>query len=461
MLKLEPNQVFPILKKHMLVDGFDDMVIDLQKSQGCYIYDSLNKRQLLDLFGFFATTPVGHNHPAMHTQEFKDKILSVAIMKPSNSDFYSAEMAEFVESFSKHAIPEHMPHLFMVSGGALAVENALKAAFDWKIRKNFQKGQKEEKGTQVIHFKEAFHGRTGYTLSMTNTADARKTKYFPKFNWPRITNPKIAFPLNEANLRNVEALEEQAIQEIQEAIDNNPDDIAAIIIEPIQGEGGDNHFRRKVFQSLRQIADEHDILLIFDEVQTGVGLTGEMWCFQHFGVKPDLMAFGKKTQVCGFLCSRRIEEVENHVFQEASRINSTWGGNLVDMVRFRKYLEIIITENLIENAKKVGQYFLGELQSFEKEFEGQVSNVRGRGLMIAFDLPTGTRRTEFLNAAFRKGMIALGCGQRSVRFRPALNLTESIVDDALEIIRTSLREILDVEEGRVGVSEADEAKYEL
>ncbi len=196
-------------------------------------------------------------------------------------------------------------------------------------------------------------------------------------------------------------------------------------------------------------------------MQTGVGLTGEMWCFQHFGVKPDLMAFGKKTQVCGFLCSRRIEEVENHVFQEASRINSTWGGNLVDMVRFRKYLEIIITENLIENAKKVGQYFLGELQSFEKEFEGQVSNVRGRGLMIAFDLPTGTRRTEFLNAAFRKGMIALGCGQRSVRFRPALNLTESIVDDALEIIRTSLREILDVEEGRVGVSEADEAKYEL
>ncbi|MFQ5824251.1 MAG: L-lysine 6-transaminase [bacterium] len=460
MLKLTPDQVFPILKKHMLVDGFNQMVVDLQKSQGSYLYDSLNNRRYLDLFSFFATAPIGHNHPAMSNPEFKEKILSVAIMKPSNSDFYTVEMAEFVSTFSKYVMPDYLPYLFLIEGGALGVENALKAAFDWKIRKNFEKGYREEKGTQVIHFKEAFHGRTGYTLSLTNTADIRKVKYFPKFNWPRITNPKITFPLNESNLEKVEAVEKKAVQEIKEAIKNNPDDIAAIIIEPIQGEGGDNHFRKEFFQQLRTTADENEIMLIFDEVQTGIGLTGEIWGHQHFGVKPDLIAFGKKTQVCGFLCSKRIDEVENNVFHESTRINSTWGGNLVDMVRFRKYLEIIVNERLVENAKNVGEYFLNELKKIQNEFEGFVTNVRGRGLMIAFDLPTGEIRTHYLRTTFKNGLIALSCGKRSVRFRPSLNLTKDLVDEAMEIIRKSLKEVLEKNGEKITMVE-DEAPFEL
>jgi L-lysine 6-transaminase len=458
MLKLTPEQVFPTLKKHMLVDGFD-MVVDLQRSQGNYIYDSLHNRRYLDLFSFFATAPIGHNHPEMNSPEFKEKILSVALMKPSNSDFYTVEMAEFVATFSKYVMPETMAYLFMIEGGALGVENALKAAFDWKIRKNLAKGYRDERGRQVIHFREAFHGRTGYTLSLTNTADIRKTKYFPKFNWPRITNPKIIFPLNEPNLEKVKALEQKAIREIKEAITNNPDDIAAIIIEPIQGEGGDNHFRKEFFQKLRTIADENDIMLIFDEIQTGIGLTGQMWCYQHFGVSPDMITFGKKSQVCGFICSKRIDEVENNVFHEPTRINSTWGGNLVDMVRFHKYLEIIVTEKFIENARHVGDYFLGKLFKLQDEFEGSISNVRGRGLMIAFDLPTGEIRTQFLSTALKNGMIALGCGQRSVRFRPSLNLTRELVDEALEIIQKSLREVFD--QGKKRSPIADEAQLGL
>ncbi|MFQ5706999.1 MAG: L-lysine 6-transaminase [bacterium] len=443
MLKLTPDQVFPTLKKHMLVDGFNNMVIDLQKSQGHYVYDSLHDRRYLDLFSFFATAPVGHNHPRMADPEFKEKLLSVAIMKPSNSDFYTVEMAEFVETFSEYAVPDYLPYLFLISGGALGVENALKAAFDWKVRKNFAKGYKQEKGSQVIHFKEAFHGRTGYTLSLTNTADPRKYKHYPKFDWPRVTNPKMTFPQNEENLRKVEALEAQAVREIKEAIQRNPDDIAAMIIEPVQGEGGDNHFRKEFLLQLRQLADENEIMLVFDEVQTGIGLTGAMWCHQNFGVQPDLLAFGKKTQVCGFLCSRRIDEVENHVFQESSRINSTWGGNLVDMVRFRKYLEIITTENLINNARKVGAYFIGELQKLQDEFAALITNVRGLGLMIAFDLPSGDTRAQFLSTAFENGLIALGCGQRSVRFRPSLNLPRELVDEAIQIVRQSLRQVSD------------------
>jgi len=448
VLKLTPKDVVPVLKKHMLVDGFDELVLDLQKSQGNYIYDALNERRYLDLFGFFATSPIGHNHPALQTPEFREKLMSVAVMKPSNSDFYTTEMAEFVQTFAEHAVPKER---------ALAVENALKAAFDWKVRKNFEKGYNEEKGAQIIHFKQAFHGRSGYTLSLTNTADPRKTKYFPKFKWPRVTNPKMTFPMNDANIEKVAALERQAIGEIKDAIQQNSDDIAAIIIEPVQGEGGDNHFRKEFLQALRDIADENDILLIFDEVQTGIGLTGKMWCFEHFDVTPDLLAFGKKTQVCGFLAGKRLDEVENNVFHESSRINSTWGGNLVDMVRFRKYLDVIATEKLVANAHEVGRYFLGELQKLTDEFDGQITNVRGRGLMLAFDLPDGEQRSRFLSQAFTEGMIALGCGERSVRFRPALNLTRNTVDEAIGLTRQSLQRVFAGGSTRI----EDDARYEL
>ena len=441
MLRLTPEDVFPTLNRHMLVDGYSEVVVDLQKSEGNYIFDSLSSRKYLDMFSYFATAPIGHNHPAMHDPEFKEKILSVAIMKPSNSDFYTTEMAEFVQTFSKYAIPEQLPYLFLVSGGALAVENALKAAFDWKVRKNFQKGIKEEKGSQVIHFREAFHGRSGYTLSLTNT-DKKKTEYFPKFKWPRITNPTISFPLNEINLDKVIALENQAIGEIKAIIQERGDDVAAMIIEPIQGEGGDNHFRKEFLQELRTVADENEILLIFDEIQTGIGLTGKMWCYEHFDISPDILVFGKKTQVCGFLCSKRIDEVEDNVFHESSRLNSTWGGNLVDMVRFRKYLEIIVTEKLIENTQDVGEYFLTELLQFQDEFSDKVSGVRGRGFMIAFDLPSDEIRNQFLSKTYENGLIALPSGERSIRFRPSLNLPRDLVDETLRILRKSLADVL-------------------
>ena len=441
MEEIRPDQVHAILRKHMLVDGFD-MVLDLDRSKGSYIVDALTGKRYLDFFTFFATAPVGHNHPKLKTPEIRKKLLRAAINKPSNSDFYTVEMAEFVETFSRYAIPEYLPYLFLIDGGALAVENALKAAFDWKVRKNFEKGYTEEKGHKVIHFREAFHGRSGYTLSLTNTSDPRKYQYFPKFNWPRVLNPKITFPLEGENLAKVKEAEGVSLRQIRQAIAQDPDDIAALIIEPIQGEGGDNHFRPEFFKALRQICDENEILLIFDEVQTGVGLTGRMWAHEHFDVKPDIMAFGKKTQVCGILAGRRLDEVKGHVFQESSRINSTWGGNLVDMVRFTRILEIIHEENLVENAARVGEYLLNGLLDMAKDTDGQMTNVRGRGLFIAFDLPTTELRNTFLEKALKNGLIILASGERSVRFRPPLNLSMEEAAKGLEIIRKTLRAVL-------------------
>ncbi len=392
--KIQAEDVHQILKQYMLADGFE-FVLDLKNSHGIYLVDEKTGDTYIDFFTFFASSPLGLNHPKL--LNVKDELTAVSINKPSNSDIFTTYMAEFVETFAEIAKPDYMKYLFFISGGALAVENGLKVAFDWKVQKNFEKGYKEEKGQQVIHFKQAFHGRSGYTLSLTNT-EPNKVKYFPKFNWPRITNPKIIFP-SDIHLDEIIKSEEKAINEIYSVIKNNPDDIAVIIIEPIQGEGGDNFFRREFFERLREIADENEILLMFDEVQTGFGLTGKFWASEHY-VKPDIIAFGKKAQICGIMVSDRIDDIAEHCFRKSSRINSTWGGNLVDMVRSKHILRIIEEENLVENSRTVGEHLLNRLKEIQKDFPDIVSNARGLGLMCSFDLPSAEIRNKFKDACF-------------------------------------------------------------
>jgi L-lysine 6-transaminase len=433
---LSPDAVVEVLSRHILVDGYH-VVMDLEKSRGSYLFDARSGRPMLDFFSNFATCPVGYNHPGMQDPEFRERLLQAALIKPANSDIYTSDYAEFVDTFTRLAVPpSHAGHVFFVEGGAAGVENALKTAFDWKVRKNLARGA-GEKGKKVIHFREAFHGRTGYALSLTNTADPRKTQFFPTFDWPRLSCPKLRFPATPEVLRAAAAAEEEVEREIRKACAESPGDIAALILEPIQGEGGDNHFRPEFFRRLRALADELEFLLIFDEVQTGVGLTGSMWCWQQFGVEPDLFVFGKKTQVCGFASNGRIDEVDN-VFRISSRINSTWGGNLVDMVRCARYLEIIEEENLVSNARTVGEHLLARLSEMAEEFPGVVSNVRGRGLFAALDLPDKAMRDRVLAACLEHGLIVLASGASAVRFRPALTLSREEAEEGVRKLRRAL-----------------------
>ena len=431
---INAQEVIKTLSKHILADGFE-IILDLDRSNGCTIVDEVTGDEYHDFFTFFASSPIGLNHPYLLSEEVKQALSKVVINKPSNSDIYTTYMAEFVDTFARVAKPDYMKHLFFISGGALAVENGLKVAFDWKVRKNFLKGYTEEKGHKVIHFKEAFHGRSGYTMSLTNT-DPTKIKYFPKFDWPRITNPKIKFPL-ENNLNEVINSEKQAIEEIKTAIKNNPDDVAVIIIEPIQAEGGDNYFRKEFFQELRNICNENDILLMFDEVQTGFGMTGKFWAAEHF-VNPDIISFGKKAQVCGIMVSDRIDDIPDNVFKVSSRINSTWGADLTDMVRSKFIMDVIKNENLVENSRIVGDHLKSELLLIQSEFPALIKNVRGLGLMCAFDLPSADIRNNFKDMCYKEKLMILGCGEKSIRFRPALNITENDIDKGLNIIRKVL-----------------------
>lgn len=414
------------------------LVLDLEHSRGLLLRDALSGAEYLDFASFYASNALGFHHPRLETPEVRERLLQSALVKVGNPEFYTSELASFVHALERIAAPETHPHYFFVEGGALAVENAMKTAMDWKVRKNLARGLPEI-GTEVLHFEHAFHGRAGYTLSVTNT-DPAKTLYFPKFDWPRVPSPAAHFPLDGDNLERTQGAESAAIAAIERAFDQRPHRICAILLEPIQGEGGDRHFRAEFLQALRRIADSREALLIFDEVQTGVGVTGNFWAHEYAGIRPDIICFAKKLQLGGFFASTRIDDVDN-VFKVPSRISSTWGGGLVDMVRATYILETIADERLVENAAQRGHELLQGLHALGADFPQQMSNVRGRGLLCAFDLETPGERAELVKACYAEQLLVLPGGPHSVRLRPPLVVNSDEVASALARLRRVLEQL--------------------
>jgi len=433
-----PSDVVESLQHHILVDGFK-LVFDIQGSRGSRFLDAATGREYIDLYGFYASQPIGFNHPYFNRPDVEADLLAAAKIKVANADVYTVQFATFIETFARVMGLKPLERYFFIEGGALAVENALKAAMDWKVRKNLAAGR-GERGTEIIHFEGAFHGRSGYTMSLTNT-DPRKTAYFAKFPWPRISTPMLNFSLPEAErMADVIEKEKRAEKQIRDVLAQKGVDIAAIIIEPIQGEGGDNHFRPEFFQLLRRLCDENDVLLIFDEVQCGMGITGKNWCCTHYGVVPDLLVFGKKAQVCGVMAGPRLDEVKDNCFRLPSRINSTWGGNFTDFVRSTHYLRIIEEENLVANAQKKGEAFLSGLQAMSRK-NSILTAARGRGLMMAFNLPDTTRRDAFWKGCYELGLLVIRCGERSIRLRPVLDVKDDIIESSLRIMDEECRKL--------------------
>ncbi len=417
------------LSNHLLVDGYD-FVLDLDASHGATLVDARSGEAYLDLFTFFASNALGMNHPVLTTPQAQARLARAATHKPSNSDVYTRELGEFVAAFQRVLGDPGLPYLFLIEGGALAVENALKTAFDWKSRRNEAEGRSPELGMQALHLTGAFHGRTGYTMSLTNT-DPNKTARFPRFQWPRIDTPALRHPL-ERYAEGNRAAEDRALEQAAAAFAANPHDIACTILEPIQGEGGDRHLSARFLQALQELTHANDALFVLDEVQTGVGMTGTAWAYQQLGLRPDVVAFGKKTHVCGIMAGGRLDEVEDHVFATSSRINSTFGGGLVDMVRATLMLDVMEAEHLIPRAGSLGEVLRRGLEALAGRHPA-VSNARGRGLFCAVDLPDTATRDEVTSRMFsEEHAFVLGCGVRSIRFRPPLTITTEELHDGLE-----------------------------
>jgi L-lysine 6-transaminase len=422
---LSARQVHETIARHMLADGFE-FVLDLEASRGSTLVDARDGTRYLDLFTFFASSALGMNHPALTSDEARREFAVVAANKPSNSDVYTVPMARFVETFARVLGDPQLPHLFFIDGGTLAVENALKVAFDWKSRWNEAHGLDPRLGTKVLHLEHAFHGRSGYTMSLTNTEPA-------KFDWPRIPAPSIN------GTADVVAAERRALIAARQAFETNLHDIACFIAEPIQGEGGDNHFRPEFLRAMHSLCREFDALFVLDEVQTGVGLTGSAWAYQQLGLEPDVVAFGKKAQVCGIMAGRRVDEIADNVFAVPSRINSTWGGNLTDMVRARRILEVIEADGLIGRAATLGDHLLAALHALAAEHDA-VRDVRGRGLMCALTLPSAQLRNEVLRRLrTEEHVLMLGCGPSSLRVRPALTVSADELDRGVAALDRVLR----------------------
>lgn len=428
-----------LLKKRLLIDGYH-LVIDLKKSKGSRVFNQLDRKTYIDFYAFFGSLPVGFHHPGLKNKAYQKALQEASQSKVALSDVYSPHFARFVDVFDTLALRKQFRHLFFVEGGGCAVENALKVAFDWKTRLNLKRGLKIE-ADQVIHFAQGFHGRLGYTLSLTDSFDPRKTQYFPKFPWPRVLNPKINIYEEEVYSMTVEDREAKSLSQIEAVIKQFGPQVAAILIEPIQSEGGDNHFRREFLEKLRTISDQNDLLLIFDEVQTGLGGSGKWWCWENFGVKPDIMTFAKKVQVGGIAVTDRIDkEVNDNCFKISSRINSTFGGNLTDMVRATRYIEIIREYGLLKNATQRETQFLSGFQALSHRYP--ITNIRGLGTLLAFDLPTEGLRKQVLQTAIEKEcVLLLASGKKTIRFRPALSISKEEVDEGLTRLDRALKRV--------------------
>lgn len=528
MQDLDQEQVLHQYNK--IFRGCYDFLLDLPNSKGSWLKTE-DGRNFINFHAFFAADALGPNYTPYVT-----RLLSLLMKHPSclvssrisNSDFPLREVAVSIMLFRQFTLKNEADwYLFFIDGGALAVENAIKIAQDWKVRLNFKRqinkhlhyrdfvnaaivgdeGEAEKlfailkgyhmvdaqgdvapqvtrtmtpgvladwmrkagmfeslseqdcrnkceqlltvlrsfteiKGHKIIHFHRAFHGRSGYTLTMTNTK-SEKSKYFLQHDWPCVPSPHMRhMNLNDGELKQLQADEAQTLAVIQDILKSDEPDIAAIIIEPIQSEGGDRHFRPAFLQALQHLCRTNHLLFMCDEVQTGMGITGKPFASDHMGIEPDVITFGKKSQVCGvFARKARIDEVADNVFNVPSRINSTFGGNNFDYVRLGLICECLMTDKVLDNVNREAAFLNQTLQKLQHKYPNLVLNVRGLGLLCAFDLPTTRMRDALIKQAFEDELLLLGCGEKTIRFRPVLTVTRAELEEGLHRLEQALLKI--------------------
>ena len=412
----------------LLPDWVQNIHLNPAKSHGSYLYDDNSRRSILDLYCFFSTLPLGYNHSIFSTDAFKKDLLSFGGLKPSTGRILTDLVDEFVTDFHNDVNGGIFYKYFFIHGGGLAVENALKISFDWKRHINkVNNCSVDSNQFEVISIENAFHGITGYSLSLSD--NQLKCSNYPKFNWPKFKAPFVKYPQTQKNKKDFHNEQMAALEKIEKYIKKRGKEyISSIIVELIQGGGGDNHLGKEYIKGLENICKKNNILLIIDEIQTGFGATGKFWCYEHFNVAPDLIAFGKKAQICGVCINKNILDIES-VINVPGRISPTWNGDISDYIRCKYVMKAYNENGLIENAHKLGKYIVSSLEKMKK-----FSNVRGRGFLIAFNFENSKIRDKFDQLCFEEGLFLLPMGEDRVRMRPNMALTKEEADHALEII---------------------------
>jgi 4-aminobutyrate aminotransferase/(S)-3-amino-2-methylpropionate transaminase len=430
--------------------GYRSLVVDDAASRGVYLIDA-DGNVFLDLFANFALGALGYNHPRL-MEVARSEAFARAAANPTSTPFVTTpEWFDLLGGLAAYA-PRGMDKIYCVDAGGEGVEAALKVAFvahgeksralrglpknPLELGEDEQRRIMENAGSDavVVSFAGGFHGRGLGPLSATHSKVIHKAD-LPAFPWPMAPFPVNRWPLARHAEENARA-ESDALRELERILDTHRGRVAAVLVEPVQSEGGDRHASAEFFRAVQRLAHDAGAALVLDEVQTGVGMSGTMWAHEQLDLPtaPDLMAFGKKMQMGGFFVTSAM------AISQFGRMYQTRNGDRARAMLGLATLRTIEREDLLGNVRATGAYFLSRLEELAARHP-HLSEPRGKGFLLAFDLPTVAARDDFLKRSMRRGVFASYTGSRSVRLRPHLVTTQLDVDIAIAAFDDVLREM--------------------
>ena len=395
--------------------------IDFQNSYGSYLIDKDTQEKYLDYFGQYSTLTLGYNHPVFKSNEYLDEVRRVAHQKITNCEMLSDESAEFDELFRSFTGKGIFSYYHYSCTGSLAIEAAVKTAMDYK-------GPGRQR---VISFKGSFHGINSYGGIFTDRFEPvnQRIKGFPGSYWEPIDNPVITYDNGQ------EVIDDNLIQRVLNKIEQiitDEKNVCAILVEPIQCTFGDYYFPTAFFTGVRELATKHDVPLIFDEIQVGFGGTGKLWYFEHLPIVPDILVFGKKTQLSGIA----VQEKFSKIFENPIRLEVTWDADIMDMIRCKYIIQVYKKADVLQNVNTMADLLNNSLSAVSN-----LQNVRNCGLLVAFDFEEKSQRDLFVKELIDNKMLCNPTRDKTIRLRPNLCVTSDEVNHALSIIQKAANNI--------------------